>query len=82
VTAERQRLSHAVTAGLRSAQPGAISGSDRLRLRETARDIQYGILRTRLHVSRVPEWVYRRYRSRDELDFADTAEGHRQRLST
>jgi hypothetical protein len=44
VTAERQRLNHAVTAELRSAQPGAISGSDRLRLRETARDIQDGIL--------------------------------------
>lgn len=29
----------------------------------------------------VPEWFYRHYRDRDELDFADTAEGHRRRLA-
>jgi hypothetical protein len=48
---------------------------------ESARDIQDGILRTRLDVSRVPEWLYRHYRSRDVVDFADTAEGHRRRLA-
>jgi SMODS-associating 4TM effector domain len=82
VAAERQRLNRAVTTELRNAGPGAISNSDWRRLRELARDIQDGILRTRLDVSRVPEWFYRRYRNRDELDFADTAEGHRTRLSS
>jgi predicted pore-forming effector associated with SMODS systems len=80
VAAERQRLNQAVTTALRSGQPGAISDPDWLRIRETARDIQDGILRTRLDVSRVPEWFYRRYRNYDELDFADAAEGHRSRL--
>ena len=64
-----------------NARPGTISNSEWRRLREVARDIQDGILRTRLDASRVPEWFYRRYRNRDELDFADTAEGHRRRLS-
>ena len=80
VTAERQRLNHAGTVELRNAPPGMISDSDWRRLRVVARDIQNGILRTRLDVSRVPEWFYRHYRNRDELDFADTAEGHRRRL--
>jgi hypothetical protein len=39
-------------------------------------------MRTRLDVTRVPEWFYRHYRNRDELDFADTAEAHRRRLAT
>jgi hypothetical protein len=52
-------------------------GPERVRLKETARDSQDGILRTRLDVSRVPEWLYRHYRSRDEHDFADTPEGRR-----
>jgi hypothetical protein len=82
VTAERQRLNHTVTTELRNARPGTISTSDWRRLREVARDVQDGILRTRLDVSRVPEWFYRRYRNRDELDFGDTAEGHRQRLES
>jgi hypothetical protein len=82
VATERQRLSHLVTSELRAARPGAIGNSDWRRLRQVARDIQDGILRTRLDVSRVPEWFYRRYRNRDELDFADTAEGHRRRLTT
>lgn len=59
-----------------------ISDSDWRRLRVVTRDIQNGILRTRLDVSRVPEWFYRHYRNRDELDFADTAEGHRRRLGS
>jgi hypothetical protein len=81
VSTERQRLNHLVTAELRAARPAAISNSEWRRLRAVARDVQDGILRTRLDVSRVPEWFYRRYRNRDELDFADTAEGHRKRLS-
>lgn len=60
---------------------GPIGNAGWRRLRGVARDVQDGILRTRLDVSRVPEWFYRRYRNRDELDFADTAEGHRRRLS-
>lgn len=81
VAAERQRLTHTVTAELRRACPGAISDAERSRVRKVARDIQDGILRTRLDVSRVPEWFYKHYRNRDELDFADTAEGHRKRLA-
>ena len=82
VAAERQRLNHLVTTELRAARPGPISNSEWRRLRDVARDVQDGILRTRLDVSRVPEWFYRRYRNRDELDFADTAEGHRRHLSS
>jgi hypothetical protein len=81
VAAERQRLNQAVTSELRTGQPGPISDGEWVRLRESARDIQDGILRTRLDVSRVPEWLYRHHRSRDEVDFADTAEGHRRRLA-
>jgi hypothetical protein len=81
VAAERERLNHLVTSELRAARPGPIGNADWRRLRGVARDVQDGILRTRLDVSRVPEWFYRRYRNRDELDFADTAEGHRRRLS-
>ena len=81
VSAERQRLTQEVTAELRKAQPGAITDAEWHRVREVARNIQDGIMRTRLDVSRVPEWFYRHYRSRDELDFADTAEGHRRRLA-
>jgi hypothetical protein len=82
VAAERQRLNQLVTTELRAANPGTIGDREWHRLRDVTRNIQDGILRTRLDVSRVPEWFYRRYRSRDELDFADTAEGHRSRLSS
>lgn len=78
---ERDNLLAMVTAELRSAQPGPVSEPEWQRLREVARDIQDGILRTRLDATRVPEWFYRHYRNRDELDFADTAEGHRRRLA-
>ena len=44
-----------------------ISDSDWRRLRVVTRDIQNGILRTRLDVSRVPEWFYRHYRNRTDL---------------
>jgi hypothetical protein len=82
VASERSRLAHVVTAELRAAQPGPVRNSEWRRVRDVARDIQDGILRTRLDASRVPEWFYKRYRNHDELDFADTAEGHRQRLAT
>jgi hypothetical protein len=81
VAAERQRLLHAVATELRNAQPGPVSDPEWHRVREAARDIQDGILRTRLDAIRVPEWFYRHYRNGDELDFADTAEGHRRRLA-
>lgn len=81
IAAERQRLLSIVTAELRNAQPGPVSEPEWHRVREVARDIQDGILRTRLDAIRVPEWFYRHYRNRDELDFADTAEGHRGRLA-
>ena len=60
MAAEGLRLNHAVTIELRNASPGAISIPDWRRLRELAHDIQDEILRTRLDVSRVPEWLYRR----------------------
>ncbi len=82
IAAERQRLLNTVTTELRNAQPGPISEREWRRVRDVARDIQDGILRTRLDAIRVPEWFYRHYRNRDELDFADTAEGHRSRLAT
>jgi hypothetical protein len=81
IAAERQRLLDTVTTELRSAQPGTVSETEWHRAREVARDVQDGILRTRLDAIRVPEWFYRHYRNRDELDFADTAEGHRSRLA-
>lgn len=82
VAAERQRLTQTVTTELRSGQPGPVDDSQWRRMRELARDIQDGVLRTRLDASRVPEWFYKHYRNHDELDFADTAEGHRRRLSS
>ncbi|WP_157910530.1 MULTISPECIES: S-4TM family putative pore-forming effector [unclassified Pseudofrankia] len=71
-----------VSTELRSARPGPVSEEEFGRLRDSARNIQDGIFRTRLDVTRVPEWYYRRHRSNDEQDFADTAEGHRRRLAT
>jgi SMODS-associating 4TM effector domain len=81
IATERQGLLNTVTAELRIARPGPVSKPEWHRVREVARDIQDGILRTRLEAIRVPEWFYKRYRNRDELDFADTAEGHRSRLA-
>jgi hypothetical protein len=81
IATERQRLLNTVTTELRNAQAGPVSEDEWHRVREVARDLQDGILRTRLDAIRVPEWFYRHYRNRDELDFADTAEGHRSRLA-
>ncbi|MDZ5447109.1 S-4TM family putative pore-forming effector [Micromonospora sp. 4G57] len=81
VATERERLSRLVQSELHAAQPGPIQDDHRRRLRETARDIQDGIFRTRLDAARVPEWFYRRHRTTDERDFANTAEGHRRRLA-
>ncbi|WP_367576045.1 S-4TM family putative pore-forming effector [Nocardia mangyaensis] len=46
-----------------------------------ARDVQDGVLRTRLDTTRVPEWFYKHFRDNDERDFGDTAEDHRTRLA-
>lgn len=81
VAAEREHLIKTVTTELRHAQPGPIPDTEWNRLRDTARDIQDGILRTRLDPTRVPEWFYTKCRTADERDFGDTAEGHRQRLA-
>jgi hypothetical protein len=81
VAAERERLTKMVNTELRHARVGPINGPEWQRLREATRDIQDGVFRTRLDASRVPEWFYRRHRSTDERDFADTAEGHRRRLA-
>jgi hypothetical protein len=81
VAAERQRLAGTVATELHRAQPGPVDRREWQRVREVARDIQDGVLRTRLDTSRVPEWIYRHFRQRDERDFADTAEGHRRHLA-
>jgi hypothetical protein len=81
VASERERLAKIVLTELRNAQPGPLPLGEYDRLRAVARDLQDGIFRTRLDVSRVPEWFYRRARDTDERDFADTAEGHRKRLA-
>jgi SMODS-associating 4TM effector domain len=81
VATERDRLAKIVGTELRQARRGPISDDDWCRLRELTRNVQDGVLSTRFDVSRVPEWFYKRYRNNDELDFADTAEGHRRRLA-
>ncbi|HEV7949506.1 MAG TPA: S-4TM family putative pore-forming effector [Glaciihabitans sp.] len=81
VAVERDRLTKIVTTELRAGRPGQVPEAEWQRLREVARDIQDGVLRTRLDPTRVPEWFYTRYRHNDEHDFAETAEGHRRRLA-
>lgn len=81
VADERERLAQIVSIELRKGRPGSVQSREWQRLRDVARDIQDGILRTRMDTTRVPEWFYKRFRNNDEYDFADTAEGHRQRLA-
>lgn len=57
------------------------AGSVLTTLVRRSRDVQDGVLRTRLDTTRVPEWFYNRFRDDDERDFGDTAEGHRLRLA-
>ncbi|WP_067695975.1 S-4TM family putative pore-forming effector [Nocardia jejuensis] len=81
VADERDRLTKVVNSELHNARPGAVPDSEWHRLRSVARDIQDGILRTRLDTTRVPEWFYKHFREGDERDFGDTAEDHRIRLA-
>ncbi|KOX19792.1 transposase [Saccharothrix sp. NRRL B-16348] len=81
VADERERLAKVVNGELRNGRPGPVTDTEWHRLRDVARDVQDGVLRTRLDPTRVPEWFYRRFRDGDERDFADTAEGHRLRLA-
>ncbi|RSN07374.1 transposase [Nonomuraea sp. WAC 01424] len=81
VADERDRLAKIVNTELHHGRPGPIPDDEWHRLRNVARDVQDGILRTRLDTTRVPEWFYKRFRDDDERDFGDTAEGHRVRLS-
>ncbi|MGW9399184.1 S-4TM family putative pore-forming effector [Streptomyces sp. NPDC055642] len=81
VAEERDRLTKVVNTELHNGRPGPISEEEWHRLRNVARDVQDGILRTRLDTTRVPEWFYKRFRDDDERDFGDTAEGHRLRLA-
>ena len=81
VADERDRLAKVVNTELHSGRPGPISDDEWQRLREVARNVQDGVLRTRLDTTRVPEWFYKRFRDDDERDFSDTAEGHRIRLA-
>ncbi|RSS97514.1 transposase [Streptomyces sp. WAC02707] len=81
VADERDRLTKVVNTELHNGRPGHIPDDECHRLRNVARDVQDGILRTRLDTTRVPEWFYTRFRDDDERDFGDTAEGHRLRLA-
>ncbi|ESZ99760.1 transposase [Frankia sp. CcI156] len=81
VAGERTRLAKIVYAELRDGCPGPVPETEWHRLRNAARDVQDGVLRTRLDTTRVPEWFYKRFRDDDERDFGDTAEGHRVRLA-
>ncbi len=78
---ERERLAKVVNTELNSGCPGPVPDTEWHRLRNVARDVQDGVLRTRLEPARVPEWFYKRFRDDDERDFGDTAEGHRVRLA-
>ncbi|CRK59323.1 hypothetical protein [Alloactinosynnema sp. L-07] len=80
VAAERERLVRIVTSELRAARPGSLDDVEQRRLCEVARDVQDGILRTRVDPTRVPEWFYRRRRPNDEMDFAATTANHQRRL--
>ncbi|MFE9806741.1 S-4TM family putative pore-forming effector [Streptomyces sp. NPDC005548] len=81
VAEERDRLTKVVNAELHNGHPGPVLDDEWHRLRNVARDVQDGVLRTRLDTTRVPEWFYDRFRNDDERDFGDTAEGHRVRLA-
>ncbi|WP_327745144.1 S-4TM family putative pore-forming effector [Streptomyces europaeiscabiei] len=81
VADERDRLTKVVNTELRNGRPGPVPDDEWHRLRNVARDVQDGVLRTRLDTTRVPEWFYKRFRDDDERDFGDTAEGHRVRLA-
>jgi hypothetical protein len=81
VADERDRLTKVVNTELHSGRPGPVPDDEWRRLRSVARDVQDGVLRTRLDTTRVPEWFYKRFRDDDERDFGDTAEGHRVRLA-
>ncbi|MEN8650581.1 S-4TM family putative pore-forming effector [Streptomyces sp. 21So2-11] len=81
VADERDRLTKVVSAELHNGRPGPVLDDEWHRLRNVARDVQDGVLRTRLDTTRVPEWFYRHFRDDDECDFGDTAEGHRLRLA-
>lgn len=81
VADERERLAKVVNTELNNGRPGPVPDTEWHRLRTVARDVQDGVLRTRLDPIRVPEWFYTRFRDDDERDFGDTAEGHRVRLA-
>lgn len=81
VADERERLIKIVNTELHNGRPGPLPKAEWHRLRDVARDVQDGVLRTRLDTTRVPEWFYKRFRDNDERDFGDTAEGHRLRLA-
>jgi hypothetical protein len=81
VADERDRLTKVVNTELDNGHPGPVPDDEWHRLRNVARDVQDGVLRTRLDITRVPEWFYKRFRDDDERDFGDTAERHRVRLA-
>ncbi|WP_416979985.1 S-4TM family putative pore-forming effector [Streptomyces sp. T028] len=66
VADERDRLTKVVNTELRNGRPGPVPEGEWHRLRNVARDVQDGVLRTRLDTTRVPEWFYKRFRDDDE----------------
>lgn len=81
VADERERIAKVVNTALKNGHPGPVPDDEWHRLRNVARDVQDGVLRTRLDTTRVPERFYKHFRDDDERDFGDTAEGHRVRLA-
>ncbi|MGQ0573583.1 MAG: S-4TM family putative pore-forming effector [Pseudonocardia sp.] len=81
VADDRERLAKTINGELRDGRCGPVPDDEWRRLRGVARDVQDGVLRTRLDTTRVPEWFYKRFRDGDERDFGDTAEGNRLRLA-
>jgi hypothetical protein len=82
VAAERERLLTLIRAELDRATPGPITSGEQTRLLTLSRGIQDGIFTTRRQISRVPGWLYKRFRTGDEEDMHRAAERDRIRLAT
>ncbi len=77
----RERWARIVGRHLDDASPSPPSATLRNRLLRAAREIQDGIYSSRNDVNRVPEWVYRVFRTGDQADFAAVTEARRARLA-
>lgn len=81
LASERSILFARVRGLLDAADSAPLSDQQRDLLRNEARSIQDGIFRTRKCSTRVPRWLYERFRSRDEADMRETAAETVSRLS-